>query len=234
MNRADLLYSCLRDGSPWTRRDIYEHVGEFFLTNNAAAELRVVLRPRGQDVLHSRAGRLDVYQIGPLREREPRQAQPQDYPRSPEGCCDDSGAEMRQSADSRSLSDPLVDGPLREPRDKGLGGRAAAPPHIGVPSHRAPLGSLNGSLTDGEVGGGNACAEPGASGEHGGPSPLEQDRGTSPSVSDPLIPSPLVPQPQQGSAALHPRPTSGEHPCSAPPPLPVPAGAAQLVFEVAA
>lgn len=100
MNRADLLLSCLRDGQPWTRRDIFEHTGQFFASNNAACELRKVLRPRGLTVLHSRAGRLDVYQIGSLR----------------------------------------------EPGDKGLGGRAAAPPHIGVPSHRAPLGSLSDPL----------------------------------------------------------------------------------------
>src|SRR3990167_796124 len=89
VNRADLLYSCLRDGRSWTHREIFEHVGRFFLVNNAAVELRA----RGMDVVWSRAGRLHVYQLvgGSLGERE-RQAQPQGYPRSPEGCCDDSAA----------------------------------------------------------------------------------------------------------------------------------------------
>ncbi|MCR4340026.1 MAG: hypothetical protein NUW01_09080 [Gemmatimonadaceae bacterium] len=59
MNRADLLYSCLRDGTPWTRRDIYEHTGTYFMSNNAAAELR----KRGLDVRHTKKGRLDVYQL---------------------------------------------------------------------------------------------------------------------------------------------------------------------------
>ena len=59
MNRADLLYSCLRDGQPWTRRDIFEHTGQFTLLNNAASELR----KRGVDVRHTRKGSLHVYQI---------------------------------------------------------------------------------------------------------------------------------------------------------------------------
>ena len=71
--------------------------------------------------------------------------------------------------------------------------------------------------------------------------------GSSRSLSDPLTLSPLVPQPSRssslcaseetslGSAALHPRPTSGEHPCAAPSPDDPPAGAAQLsLLEAAA
>ena len=67
MNRADLLYSCLRDGRPWTRRDIFERTGSYFLLNNAASELRA----RGVNVVWSRAGRLHVYQLanGSLTER---------------------------------------------------------------------------------------------------------------------------------------------------------------------
>lgn len=94
MNRADLLYSCLRDGNQWTRRDIYEHTGEFFLTNNAASELRKVLRPRGLTVLHTRQGRQDVYWIGSLREREESSL--------------DSGDLEHPRVPSRSLSDSLT------------------------------------------------------------------------------------------------------------------------------
>lgn len=108
MNRADLLYACLRDGAPWTRRDIYEHTGEFFLTNNAAAELR----KRGIEVLHTRAGRLDVYQIGPLTRRE---------------------LSVLGTRSSRFVSDPLVDESLREREDSAAQPRAEVPGHTGLP-----------------------------------------------------------------------------------------------------
>jgi biotin operon repressor len=39
VNRAELLLSVLKDGKPHSRRDIAERVG-WFLTNNAASELR--------------------------------------------------------------------------------------------------------------------------------------------------------------------------------------------------
>lgn len=58
MNRADLLYSVLKDGEPHSRRDIQRRVG-YFLTNNAASELR----KRGLNVVHSRPGRVDTYQL---------------------------------------------------------------------------------------------------------------------------------------------------------------------------
>ncbi len=70
-----------------------------------------------------------------------------------------------------------------------------------------------------------------------------RDLGHSRSLSDPLIPSPLVPKPSlttsagialMDGSAVAPRPTSGEPPCAVPPPLPVPAGAAQLSLEMAA
>jgi len=50
VNRADKMLEVLRDGRPHTRRDLFERCG-FFLTNNAAAELRA----RGYDVRQSRA-----------------------------------------------------------------------------------------------------------------------------------------------------------------------------------
>lgn len=60
MNRADLLLSCLSDGRPWTRRDIFERVG-FMLTNNAASELRA----RGIEVTHQVRKGQHVYRLGP-------------------------------------------------------------------------------------------------------------------------------------------------------------------------
>lgn len=60
MNRADALLSCLKDGQPWTRRDIFDRVG-FMLTNNAASELRA----RGIDVTHEVRRGEHVYRLGP-------------------------------------------------------------------------------------------------------------------------------------------------------------------------
>lgn len=57
-NRADLMLSCLRDGKPWTRREIFNEVG-YFLTNNAASELR----KRGLEVVQWRHEGEYVYQL---------------------------------------------------------------------------------------------------------------------------------------------------------------------------
>lgn len=60
MNRADRLYSVLRDGRKHSRQEIFDAVG-YMLTNNAASELRA----RGHDVRHLVERRLDVYWIPP-------------------------------------------------------------------------------------------------------------------------------------------------------------------------
>ena len=160
MNRADLLLSCLRDGSPWTRRDIFERTGSYFLTNNAAAELRA----RGVEVRHTRQGRLDVYQ--------------------------------------------LADGSLTERGTGSSTGRSHMPGLVD-PKPR----SVSDSLT--HRGGGATLATGTSSGDR-----MLSIRERTGSVSDAPQSSALVPKPSrspslhedptQGSAALHPRPTSAE------------------------
>lgn len=56
-SRADAMLAVLRDGRIHSRDEIFQLAGRFFLTNNAASELR----SRGFDVCHGRQGRLDVY-----------------------------------------------------------------------------------------------------------------------------------------------------------------------------
>ena len=58
VNRADLLYSVLKDGRTYSRQEIFDRVG-FLMTNNAASELR----QRGFNVEHKKAGGLDVYRL---------------------------------------------------------------------------------------------------------------------------------------------------------------------------
>lgn len=58
MNRADLLYSVLQDGREHSRADIVSKVG-FFLTNNAASELRA----RGIGVEHRVTDGLHTYKL---------------------------------------------------------------------------------------------------------------------------------------------------------------------------
>lgn len=58
MNRADRMLYVLRDGKPKSRREI-QHVAGYFLTNNAASELR----KRGLVVKHWREGMTDYYQL---------------------------------------------------------------------------------------------------------------------------------------------------------------------------
>jgi len=58
VNRADRLYSVLRDGRPHSRQEVFDRVG-FMLTNNAASELRA----RGVPVEHRKDGGLDVYRL---------------------------------------------------------------------------------------------------------------------------------------------------------------------------
>lgn len=114
MNRADALYSCLRDGQPWTRRDIFEHTGEFFLVNNAAVELR----ERGLDVQWSRSGRLHLYQLvsGSLRERDAGRCESTLGLRSP----GEITLQIATGRSSRSLSDSLTpSGPEPQPRNGG-------------------------------------------------------------------------------------------------------------------
>lgn len=58
MNRADRMLAVLIDGRPHTRHDIQFRKG-YFLTNNAASELR----KRGLIVNHWKEGRTDYYQL---------------------------------------------------------------------------------------------------------------------------------------------------------------------------
>jgi hypothetical protein len=61
MNRADKMYAALKHGGPMTRRDLFEHAGCFYLSNNAASELRA----RGVEVVQWRADGQYVYQLLP-------------------------------------------------------------------------------------------------------------------------------------------------------------------------
>jgi hypothetical protein len=55
--RAAAMLGVLRDGRKHSRVEIFKAAGRFFLTNNAASELRA----KGYDVRHGRDGGLDVY-----------------------------------------------------------------------------------------------------------------------------------------------------------------------------
>lgn len=65
MNRADRMYAALMDGKPRTRQEIQMKVG-YFLTNNAASELR----QRGHGVTHWKEGRTHYYQLTPLSQSD--------------------------------------------------------------------------------------------------------------------------------------------------------------------
>lgn len=58
-NRAALMLEALRDGDWHSRHDIFYRAGRFFLTNNAAAELRA----RGFEVEHRRHQGNDEYRL---------------------------------------------------------------------------------------------------------------------------------------------------------------------------
>jgi biotin operon repressor len=58
LNRADRMLSVLKDGRTYSRREIMERAG-WFMTNNAAAELRA----RGYQVEHRKEKGNDVYQL---------------------------------------------------------------------------------------------------------------------------------------------------------------------------
>lgn len=62
MNRADAMLAVLRinEGSWWTRQEIFRWSDRYFLTNNAAAELRA----RGFNVEHAKRGQDDLYRLG--------------------------------------------------------------------------------------------------------------------------------------------------------------------------
>jgi hypothetical protein len=71
VNRADRLHAALADGKPHTRGDIFRAAGSFFLTNNAASELR----SRGIEVVQWRPDGEYVYQlVGALGEAPPPRA----------------------------------------------------------------------------------------------------------------------------------------------------------------
>lgn len=60
MNRADRMLAVLRlNEGWWSRNSIFTLAGCYFLSNNAAAELRA----RGFKVEHTRRGRIDLYRL---------------------------------------------------------------------------------------------------------------------------------------------------------------------------
>ena len=59
MNRADLMLAALQDGEPKSRRELFERAGCFYLTNNAASELRA----RGYVIEQRRDGDVYLYQL---------------------------------------------------------------------------------------------------------------------------------------------------------------------------
>jgi hypothetical protein len=66
VNRADLMLEVLSDGLPHSRQDIFAKAGCFFLTNNAASELRA----RGHVVEQSRKGGEFIYSLRDATEIE--------------------------------------------------------------------------------------------------------------------------------------------------------------------
>lgn len=72
MNRADRLYEVLKDGKPHSRQDIFNR-GGFYLSNNAASELRARGREEGFAIVHTcevrviygRIERTDYYRLVP-------------------------------------------------------------------------------------------------------------------------------------------------------------------------
>lgn len=58
-NRADRMLHALRDGRVRSRQEIFEAAGGFFLTNNAASELR----KRGYEIEQRRERGVYVYQL---------------------------------------------------------------------------------------------------------------------------------------------------------------------------
>lgn len=48
--RAALMYAALEDGKPKSRRELFAHADGFYMTNNAASELRDALRSEGKGV----------------------------------------------------------------------------------------------------------------------------------------------------------------------------------------
>ena len=59
VSRADRMLSVLRDGRPHSRQEIFEATGSFFLTNNAASELRA----KGLTVEQRRDRGVVIYQL---------------------------------------------------------------------------------------------------------------------------------------------------------------------------
>lgn len=113
MNRADRMLEVLRDGRPHTRRDLFDRCG-FFLTNNAAAELRA----RGYNVVQSRE-RVDgvvIYSYRLASCDEPSQLF------LPVRSCD----EPSQSASPLVAQVALLDG-----EDPPLGGRDGSSEEVG-------------------------------------------------------------------------------------------------------
>lgn len=103
MNRADRLLAVLKDGRPHSRREIQERAG-FFLTNNAASELR----KQGHKIEQHREGDLYLYTLtSPLREGDP----PTSARRRVEGSPSLSGASLRDVHGERDGQAPLFDIP---------------------------------------------------------------------------------------------------------------------------
>lgn len=59
VNRAERMLEVLRDGRPHSRQEIFEAAGGFFLTNNAASELR----KQGYEISQRRERGVYVYQL---------------------------------------------------------------------------------------------------------------------------------------------------------------------------
>lgn len=114
MNRADKMLAVLQDGRKHTRHDIFRAAGEFFLTNNAASELR----GRGVDVRHGKQDGADVYWLEQLDDPADSPQGRVDPPLSPAG----SSSCTEPSADIPSWDGGTVTGRRGpEPRDRNSG-----------------------------------------------------------------------------------------------------------------
>ena len=59
-SRADRMLEVLRDGRPHSRQEIFEAAGGYFLTNNAASEIR---KQHGLEVEHRVERGIHIYQL---------------------------------------------------------------------------------------------------------------------------------------------------------------------------
>lgn len=117
--RSRLLLSVLRDGRRHSRDEIFERVGRFFLTNNAAAELRA----QGVDVRYVRKDGVDFYWIESAESGSLDEAASSN-PHSGASAHEHPGASTTPGdGDAASSSEPTR---LFEPRGRGAYGDEAA------------------------------------------------------------------------------------------------------------